>query len=320
MIPGVTSLLFLETLIFKKEGTTYWGSISVRNISGSASTKITLDAYGIGDKPKIVARIPIKDGFWIISANNDVYSYIANEPINNFYASSDIDSDPIGDEITYDLNMQANNPLDGMWGYDAQMQTIYYNPGQGGPIPGQGNTKFFYGTPRINMGITMKNSSYVEIRDYHVTGASVHGVFVSTDSSRVDLYNLLTDYNGNKSLLMNGGIPDKGQGNGIHIEGKSVNVFECESAYNDDNGFAIENVKSVAKPANVIFYNGYSHHNGDVGASIRGSNVITSINDISHGEYQNCIIENNGFDGEYGKHGIRVHSAYGKLSGKYCTL
>lgn len=298
----------------QKRGTTYWGSISIKNISGSTSAKIALGVYGIGDKPKVVGRIPIKDDSWMFSSNNGVYSCVIYEPVNNFYASSDIDRDPIGDEITYDLDMQNNIPLDGKWGYNDQKQTIYYKPREGDSIPGHVNTKFFYGTPRVNMGIAVRNSSYVEISGFHVTGASVMGVFVTNDSSRIDIYNLLTDYNGNKSLAMNGGIPNKGIGNGIHIEGKSVNVFDCESAYNEDNGFSIENVKDTVKPANVMFYNGYSHHNNDAGATIRGSNVVSSINDVSHGEYHNCIIEKNGIEGEYGKHGIRVHSACGKLN------
>lgn len=135
----------------------------------------------------------------------------------------------------------------------------------------------------------------------------------STTAHHIDIHNILADYNGSVSQKVASDL--LGRGNGIHIEGHDVNIYDSVGAWNEDNGGSVENTQSqTQKPYNVYFHRCTFNDNKDHGGTLRGAHVVASSVDISHGEFRNCVFERNGWQPTYGRYGVRVHSARGRIS------
>lgn len=293
----------------QKRGTTFYGTISIPSGLGtSSSKKIGLDAYGSGNRPRIIARKIVK-GPWSGPNSNGVYVYKSVDRVGTFWATNDVNSNVLGSEVPF-AGINVTNPSTGKWSR-VDSRSVYYKPGNGMPTPGKSGARFYQNIHGNGKWTCVEVwSDYVEVRNFQFSGAPHHGLHLY--GAYNDAYDILSDYHGNLADAPSG--TKGGIGNGIQFSGRDSNGYRLESAYNEDNGLSIERISGDNKPKNIRIYYSRFHHNKDAGATIRGSDGVSSSDDVSHGEYIGCIIEYNGLKGVYSKHGVKIFSGRGLLT------
>ena len=145
--------------------------------SGSPGKPIQVDAYGIGEKPKITGVINIDPSSWEKVGDTDIYYVQTGRPYGVYQ-----DGVKIIDDDRYNIsdgNKTKGNPTltgsGGDWYYDSLTFRLYYRPTSGAPS----DHIVQYSTQ--SHGISVNEQSYITIRNINLS--HIGGTAVSINAS-----------------------------------------------------------------------------------------------------------------------------------------